>query len=122
MNSFGRLGHGQDRHRFTPTIISTLKNIFITQVACGDFHTGAVTNEGRVYTWGKGDDGRLGHNSEQTQLEPKLVEALSSKKVIHLDCGYVASAAVTGIVFYYSKIMFINILRRFWRSLYLGRK
>ena len=95
--SFGRLGQGQDRHRFTPTIIPSLKGIIITQVACGDFHTGAITDTGKLYTWGKGDDGRLGHGDMSlAYLSPKLVEFFDGQRVIFLDCGYVTSAAITG--------------------------
>lgn len=31
------------------------------QIACGSGHTVALTTEGEVYSWGRGDDGRLGH-------------------------------------------------------------
>jgi alpha-tubulin suppressor-like RCC1 family protein len=31
-------------------------------VACGAFHTAAVTESGRVYTWGKEEYGTLGHD------------------------------------------------------------
>ena len=32
----------------------------VLQVSCGAFHTGAVTRDGRLYTWGKEDHGMLG--------------------------------------------------------------
>ena len=95
MDSFGRLGHGQERHRFTPTLVSKLQGIRITHVACGDFHTGALSDGGRLFMWGKGDDGRLGHGDTSMVTSPKFVEALSSELISFIDCGYVASAAVT---------------------------
>lgn len=97
--SFGRLGQGQDRHRFAPTIINSLKGTKITQVACGDFHTCAITENGALYTWGKGDDGRLGHGEINiSQLSPQLV-SFFSVPVVYVDCGYVSSAAITSNYF-----------------------
>lgn len=34
---------------------------------------------GQVYTWGKGDDYRLGHGNTESIKIPKLVEALNGK-------------------------------------------
>lgn len=33
-------------------------------IACGAFHTAAVTTEGECYTWGKEDHGMLGCSNE----------------------------------------------------------
>jgi alpha-tubulin suppressor-like RCC1 family protein len=49
------------------TKLTTLKAI-IRQVACGDYHTLALTKEGAVYTWG----GSL-HKKAQGGHEPKIV-------------------------------------------------
>ena len=42
-------------------------------VAAGEFHTVAVTAGGRLYTWGCGEDGRLGHGATGNRLVPMLV-------------------------------------------------
>ena len=36
------------------------KRIEVTSVICGTWHTGAVDEEGSLYTWGRGDHGQLG--------------------------------------------------------------
>ena len=41
--SNGRLGHGHERDRFTPLLINGLKGKIVVQVACGDYHTAALT-------------------------------------------------------------------------------
>ncbi len=51
------------------------KNI-IMQVSCGDHHTAFVTLSGNIYTFGKGEDGRLGHGNEKDQLIPKKITRL----------------------------------------------
>ena len=52
--SHGRLGHGHERDRFSPLLVSGLKGLKVHQVACGDYHTMAVIENGHVYSWGKG--------------------------------------------------------------------
>jgi alpha-tubulin suppressor-like RCC1 family protein len=46
----------------------------VVQVACGDWHTSAVTREGCLYTWGDGTAGILGHGTPHRQWAPKRVE------------------------------------------------
>lgn len=33
----------------------------VVNVACGSSYSAAVTDEGELYTWGSGENGRLGH-------------------------------------------------------------
>ena len=44
-----------------PTCIPTLSGKKVVHIASGSMHSAAVTDEGEVYTWGKGSYGRLGH-------------------------------------------------------------
>lgn len=68
------------------------------QVACGDLHTAALVDNGGMYTWGEGAQGRLGHGSEESQTSPTQVEALHTERVVFIACGYVSTAAVTGML------------------------
>ena len=49
-------------------------------------HNAAITQEGVLYTWGKGSLGRLGHGNSDDVKTPKVVEGLSSVKVVDVDC------------------------------------
>lgn len=40
-----------------PKIVEALLGYEITQVACGASHILAVSNEGEVFAWGRGDNG-----------------------------------------------------------------
>lgn len=52
--------------------------------------------ETRVYTWGGGVHGQLGHGSQVvSQSSPALVEALQDVEVVDLSAGYVSSAALS---------------------------
>ena len=49
----------------------------IVKVACGANHSMAMDTDGRVYTWGFGGYGRLGHGDVKNALEPRAVELFS---------------------------------------------
>jgi alpha-tubulin suppressor-like RCC1 family protein len=36
----------------TPRVVELLLNVRVVQIACGDAHTVALTQEGRLYSWG----------------------------------------------------------------------
>eukprot|EP00966_Prymnesium_polylepis_P166994 3860304-Prymnesium_polylepis.1 len=53
-----------------------------------------LTEAGLVYSFGNGDEGRLGHDDEESQLAPCVVESLRSVKVVAVSAGCVTSLAV----------------------------
>ncbi len=62
--AYGRLGTGSSDNVANPTLISTLstRGVVVKKLAIhsGGKHCLALTNEGTIYTWGEGDDGKLG--------------------------------------------------------------
>ena len=62
--AYGRLGIGGMENVANPTVISTLatRGIVVKKLAVhsGGKHCLALTNEGVLYAWGEGDDGKLG--------------------------------------------------------------
>ena len=93
----GRLGHANRESHFVPHLVQSLAQYQVKQVACGGLHTGALTTDGRVLTWGLGKDGRLGHGDETDQLAPKLVELLlpAGSPIRQVLCGGHHTAALT---------------------------
>ncbi|CAH2243797.1 jg12710 [Pararge aegeria aegeria] len=83
----GKLGHGNRVSYDRPKLITALSGLEVVAIACGGAHSACLTARGRIYTWGKGRYGRLGHGDSEDQLVPKLVEALSSYRVIDVACG-----------------------------------
>ena len=53
----------------------------VKHVHAGAVSSCAVMEKGELYTWGDGNDGRLGHGDEAPQLTPKRVEGLHGVKV-----------------------------------------
>ena len=90
---FGVLGNGKDgktlerANKFsfeylpTPKPILSLPRAYgdvkIVDIACGAKHVCAMDSEGRIYTWGFGAYGRLGHNDNKDQFEPMAVDLFS---------------------------------------------
>lgn len=60
--NYGRLGHGSSEDCTVPTLITSLKDYHIVDIACGsgDAQTLAVTDTGLVFSWGDGGYGKLG--------------------------------------------------------------
>ena len=73
-NDYGQLGVGDrtDRLGFTQVDAGQLGGARIVMAACGWLHSVVVSAEGRVWTFGWGRNGRLGHNDESKRLVPTL--------------------------------------------------
>jgi alpha-tubulin suppressor-like RCC1 family protein len=57
----GILGHGSTDSSNLPKKVSSLDSVSVVQIYCGGLHTLALTDEGHVYSWGRGEGGQLGH-------------------------------------------------------------
>jgi alpha-tubulin suppressor-like RCC1 family protein len=51
---------------------------------------------GKVFTFGVGSYGKLGHGNDSNQLVPKVVEELEIERIASLSCGADHMAALTG--------------------------
>ncbi|KAJ9582054.1 hypothetical protein L9F63_003637, partial [Diploptera punctata] len=96
----GRLGIGGTDSVMVPTLLESIQHVFIKKVAVnsGGKHCLALSAEGEVYSWGEGDDGKLGHGNKRPQEalgRPRVIEALRGKEIIDIACGGAHSAAIT---------------------------
>lgn len=72
----------------------------ITHIGCGSFHSFAIHQSGKVYSWGLNSYGETGipqgaGSDEAVVLHPEVVESLNGKDVIQLCGGSHHSLAVT---------------------------
>lgn len=83
---FGRLGHGDTLTQLLPRTVHTLTRRVVMVVA-GQQHTLALCEDGGLYTWGNGQNGRLGHGDEEDVYRPKQVSALRRATIAHVSAG-----------------------------------
>jgi alpha-tubulin suppressor-like RCC1 family protein len=96
--AYGALGFNSVQNEPTPRELVIKQNNFILQiqqVSCGSMHSMAVTTQNKLFTWGTGTHGRLGHGNFKNVLEPKELLQLSNLRVINISAGESHSAAVT---------------------------
>ena len=92
----GRLGHGDEQNQLLPKKIEAFAGQRVVVVSSGGGHNLALTADGAVFTWGKGEDGCLGHGEDMSnQLLPKKIEALAGQRVVAVSGGGYHSLAVT---------------------------
>jgi alpha-tubulin suppressor-like RCC1 family protein len=65
----------------------------VTLVSCGKYHIAVVANC-KLYTYGCGLCGKLGHNSNENIAEPTQVKAFENMKVTMVSCGNCHTAVV----------------------------
>lgn len=54
-----------------------------------------LTDSGMVTSWGRGEDGQLGHGDANERPLPQTIHALSDSKISTIYCGAEYSAAVS---------------------------
>lgn len=70
----------------------------------------SASTEGKIYTWGSGAHGRLGHGDTKSQLRPKLLEVPGGEDITfnQVAIGYTHSGALTCIVQFSFESLFIH--------------
>lgn len=111
----GQLGHSETSkmpkdedgcpYQPIPRVVEHLRPHAVATIACGKAHTIAVSDRGRMYTWGAGACGQLGHPDTSSfpsdedgypfQPVPREVEQLRDNCVVSTACGDVHTLALT---------------------------
>jgi len=99
-NQCHQLGHEGTAPEYFPRVIHQLYNVqHMAMVSCGNEHTLALAQDGRVFTWGCGRNGRLGTAACKNQDIPVLVQTFTTLQepspVVFVSAGGAHSAALT---------------------------
>ncbi|KAM7396240.1 hypothetical protein PAMP_019297 [Pampus punctatissimus] len=70
----GQLGHNSFRNELHPRLVAELWGAKIIKIACGRHHTLVMTDSRRVYSFGCGEQGQLGHGEESHPSVPLPVQ------------------------------------------------
>ena len=65
-DKYGKLGHGDEQHRWQPTKVEALAGQRVVALSAGASQGLALTADGAVWSWGDGEDGKLGHVTSRT--------------------------------------------------------
>ncbi|XP_019152915.1 PREDICTED: uncharacterized protein LOC109149552 isoform X2 [Ipomoea nil] len=105
--TFGALGHGDHCNTSIPREVETLKGLRALKVSCGYWHTAAIvesslensdsdqSSTGRLFTWGNGNEGQLGHGDEASRLVPCCITMLHGTNFCQVACGHSITVALT---------------------------
>ena len=71
----GQLGHGNRRRKLLPKKVDSIAGQRVVAVSAGESHSLALTADGAVFAWGKGEDGCLGQGEDlSNQLLPRKIK------------------------------------------------
>lgn len=88
------LGLGHSECRPQPELISSIEGIRIVAVASGWDHCMALDYQGKLLSWGSGQNGKLGHGNEENIAIPCYISALEDVKVESFSAGCEHSACI----------------------------
>lgn len=71
-----------------PMVVEGLEEETPVSVSGGRVHSIMLTSKGEVWTWGCGQNGRLGLGSSIDEEEPRLVEYLEGTEVLQVVSGF----------------------------------
>ena len=100
-SKYGCLGKYTNENLYTPTMIQYDKNgqkfSNIKQIAAGMYLSLALNEKGEVFSWGLGNNGRLGHGNENSVEKPKLIEYFNDNdiKIKQISCGDLHCACIS---------------------------
>lgn len=91
----GRLGHGTVGHQFHPRVVDALVGEEIAQVACGCWHSAALSTSGAVFTFGSCKSGQLGGGQKSSVSSPRVVLQGKGGGIVSIACGTAHTAALS---------------------------
>lgn len=86
-NQYGKLGVSNliQQNASRPVLVECLTDFEVSEISCGLNHTGIVTSNGLVFTWGQGSYGQLGIG--EVDLSPQPVQLELPSAALAISCG-----------------------------------
>ncbi|XP_067622064.1 protein RCC2 homolog isoform X2 [Eurosta solidaginis] len=87
--------------------VTPVENVQIVDFACGNNHTVAIDSKKRVYSWGFGGFGRLGHAEPKDEMVPRLIKFfdIQGRGGRNVYCGATFSLVINelGVLFLFGQ-------------------
>lgn len=93
---YGNLGHGHVEDVHVPTKVAGLDGQNVTHPVCGWRHSAALTDEGRLWTFGWSKYGQLGHGDNVDHWTPKLLPEFEGGPITAASGGWRHMCALAG--------------------------
>ncbi|KAK0092550.1 hypothetical protein PV326_001178 [Microctonus aethiopoides] len=87
-SQYGQLGLGEVLQTPNPELIISLAQEIVVDVAAGQYHSVILTMDGRVFSWGWGVHGQLGHGDTHQKNVPTIVSSLLGIVIRGISAGY----------------------------------
>ena len=95
MGNHGELGLGKYVTMSpSPLAIPRFRNMRIMQIAAGPEHVLAINSKKQLFSWGRGQSGRLGLSDFEDRFAPEYVSFYKSYNVEYCAAGYAHSAVL----------------------------
>jgi RCC1 and BTB domain-containing protein len=86
-NYYGQIGCGNTRNQLTPIRINGFNGEKIASIACGRFHSLALTEKGHVYSWGLIYFGQLSNAVKNNHFIPQRLVLNNNVIIKNITCG-----------------------------------
>jgi len=100
----GKLGHGNEQPQLEPRLIEGLTCARVHCIAAGWAHSLCATDDGEVFSWGCGADGRCGHGGTDNVLEPRRVPGLAAIAVLTAGGAHSVAASIEGVAYSWGRL------------------
>jgi alpha-tubulin suppressor-like RCC1 family protein len=87
-----------------PTLFPLSKDNPVSDVACGDYHTLCLFQNGELYGWGGTLHRKLGNRTPY----PSRMEGLDKIKIVKIGCGDFHSAALSGTLIRHGNLVYLG--------------
>jgi hypothetical protein len=87
-NKSGQIGNGMS-NQLIPIKVNGFNGEKVIQISCGYHHSMALTESGRVFSWGNNESGQLGHILDFKIVKKPLILSMSKEIPIKkISCGF----------------------------------
>lgn len=92
---YGCPGHGDVEDRLKPERIEALSRVRVVRMVAAKSNPVALTDDGKIYSWGRGKFGAHGHGHKSDLLVPQKMIMPEDRIVVDVDCGRHHAAMLT---------------------------